>query len=102
MANLYDTNPICNKTVQELNTKSLKSFYCGNYSDLPVFESKICDNKLDCPNGEDEDGTLASCKRGAVVTSGCCSTYIVGSSHYEHVGFHDGEVVRSVDPGQRL
>jgi len=102
LAHLYDTNPICKKTVEELNQKSLKSYYCENNSDLPVLESKICDNKLDCPGGQDEDGTLASCKRGAVATSGCCLTYIVGPSldHYDLAGVHDGENI--VKPFYRL
>ena len=55
MAHLYDANPVCKKTVEELNEKVLKSYYCRNNSDLPVLESKICDNKLDCPDGQDED-----------------------------------------------
>ena len=55
LAHLYDANPVCKKIVEELNEKVLKSYYCRNNSDLPVLESKICDNKLDCPDGQDED-----------------------------------------------
>ena len=59
LANLYDSNAVC----AEFNQTS---FYCGTDDNVesgpPVLDSKICDNKPDCPGGEDENGKLAECK----------------------------------------
>ena len=46
----------------------------------PVYTDRICDGRLDCHNGEDENGTLAKCKPEALLLAGlggCCASYIV-------------------------
>ena len=86
LAYLYEDNPIC----AEFN---LKSYYCGTSDNTtsgpPVLDIKICDNKPDCPDAQDEDGTLAKCKPAGTVTSECCQTYLAGATEYDHDGDHD-------------
>ena len=47
----------------------------------PVYVDRLCDGKLDCHNGEDENGWLAKCIPEALIetgnSAGCCKSYIV-------------------------
>ena len=43
----------------------------------PVFSDRLCDNRKDCTNGEDE-GTIAQCQAfGTNTANGCCEVYVV-------------------------
>ena len=46
----------------------------------PVFSDRLCDNRKDCTNGEDE-GSIATCKEfGTNTANGCCEVYILAES----------------------
>ena len=47
----------------------------------PIFRNRLCDNFNDCPDGEDEDSSLAQCEiKGDLSKNGCCQTLIISSS----------------------
>ena len=56
LAHLYDSNTICEKF-------NLKTFHCGTTdsatSGPPVLETKLCDNKPDCPDAQGQGFTQA-------------------------------------------
>ena len=51
-----------------------------------VFSHRLCDGFADCPNGEDEDGTIAECAETHPRTpEGCCGGIILGSSWWQQL-----------------
>ncbi|CBY23642.1 unnamed protein product [Oikopleura dioica] len=46
--------------------------------DRKIFASRVCDGRADCPNAEDETGSIASCiQSGELTPNGCCSELMV-------------------------
>lgn len=52
-----------------------------------VYLDKLCDNRVDCPAGEDE-GTIVTCADTAEPTeNGCCSEVVInGNTHCVYSG----------------
>ena len=60
----------------------------------PILKSRLCDGYIDCPNGVDEDGTLAVCKPEAKLEAfDCCQTYTLRGNNYEFVEVIDNRPV---------
>ena len=57
-----------------------------------VFTDRVCDGHRDCPNGEDEDGTLGECYNSTEVTpQGCCMN-IIANHKYANDCTRSGEL----------
>ena len=47
-----------------------------------MFIDRICDGHRDCPNGEDEDGTLGQCHTDEEKTAKSCCMNIIANHKY--------------------
>ena len=63
-----------------ITESEIQTTFCPNLDELgfrrPVLQHRICDGRLDCPGGSDENGEMALCNHGGGTNNGCCSSLL--------------------------
>lgn len=69
-----------------------------------IFSNRICDGIKDCPEGEDEDGTLGKCiPYGVLSQNQCCQTLIANGEIFSRDGeFNSKDFYRSADNSDHI